>query len=76
MKTCYQPLLLALGKRPEYTLVRYATSVAIVVTIGTGAIAAGTRPVPDMVANLHQVGLEVFETYLLLFWSGSLQVIT
>ena len=58
----------------EYTLVRHTAAAAIVVTIGTGALfnmllshldLGLLFPMPDTVANCHQVGLEELVVFFL-----------
>jgi hypothetical protein len=59
----------------EYTLVGYTTTVAIVVTGGTRVVIL-RLPIEDMVADVHQVCLEVLEALLLLRPRGGVKVKT
>ena len=74
MTTCDQTLLVVRNVTSEYALVRHTTAAAIVVTIGTGVINTVLLsqlnlsllfPVPDTVANCHQMGLEEFVVFFL-----------
>ena len=83
MTTCDQILLVVRDVSSEYTLVRHTAAAAIVVTIGTGIIDIVLLshldpgllfPMPDTVADCHQVGLEELVVFFLLIKLERIQV--